>query len=343
MPMLAVMPTATPSRTDERPGRIRADDPDRELVPAEAREHAVAPEGRRQPCPDLGQQLVTHVVAQAVVDLLEAIEVEQEQGVEATRFSVASGARGVQVGVDAGVERTSVRQPGQVVGGRLPPELPLGAAPPLVHLRSHRLRLGLGEFREMPEHHDCGHLDGDRQGVQGDHQHHVRTGKPAADGVVGVDSPTHGEHPVGCEQPQREVMHHDRTDREQQRAPALVERDQRDRRQDEQVGVYLAAGQFHPGERGADQSQTGQLGLDQRAAGEACGQTQCGDRSGEQHSLHPRHRAEEADQDQRGDAQPQHAGDDPVPGAPRTLGDPRAARHPLQVRHTPLSAGVRSS
>jgi len=51
-----------------------------ELVAAEAGEQVAATQGRSQALPDHGQQLVSGVVAQAVVDLLEPVEIEQQQG-----------------------------------------------------------------------------------------------------------------------------------------------------------------------------------------------------------------------------------------------------------------------
>ena len=50
-----------------------------ELVAAEPRERVAAPERAAQPLGDVAQQPVAVVVAERVVDLLEAVEVDQQQ------------------------------------------------------------------------------------------------------------------------------------------------------------------------------------------------------------------------------------------------------------------------
>ena len=94
MPMLASTRTVTPSTvnggasargraaaTVSAPLGVDVVQEDGELVAAEAGEQVVA-RGRRQPGEPLGhvaEQVVAGVVAQAVVDLLEPVEVEQQQ------------------------------------------------------------------------------------------------------------------------------------------------------------------------------------------------------------------------------------------------------------------------
>ena len=94
-------------RRDERPGfREHRPDPfhepvrigfvargayeDDELVAAEARDHVLAPHDAPQPGCDLDQDLVAHVVAERVVDVLEIVEVDERQD---RRFTL--GARSV--------------------------------------------------------------------------------------------------------------------------------------------------------------------------------------------------------------------------------------------------------
>ena len=67
-------------------------------------------EQRREALGELGQQLVAALVAEAVVDDLEAVEVEHEHGDGA---AVAGGER--ERVVDAVDEQRAVRQPGQRV------------------------------------------------------------------------------------------------------------------------------------------------------------------------------------------------------------------------------------
>ena len=59
---------------------VGADQHDAELVAAEPEHHVVAPRGPRQSRSDLPQQLVAGGVAEGVVDLLEVVEVDEEEG-----------------------------------------------------------------------------------------------------------------------------------------------------------------------------------------------------------------------------------------------------------------------
>lgn len=63
-----------------RAGAVVAGQQDRELVAAQPRDRVPLPEPSPQPLRDLLQQQVAGVVAEGVIDLFEAVEVEQEQG-----------------------------------------------------------------------------------------------------------------------------------------------------------------------------------------------------------------------------------------------------------------------
>ena len=81
---------------------------DDELVAAEPGDAVAFPHDPRQPRADLLKQQVTVVVAERVVDLLEAVEVEQQQR------DPAAGAVGAPDGREgAPAQQLAVRQPGQ--------------------------------------------------------------------------------------------------------------------------------------------------------------------------------------------------------------------------------------
>ena len=124
MPMLALTKTGwSPSTTGatsasssrcatsiapRSPGQPLAEH--RELVAAHARERVARREQRREALGELGQQLVAAIVAEAVVDDLEAVEAEPEHRDGA---AVAGGER--ERVVDAVDEQRAVRQRGQRV------------------------------------------------------------------------------------------------------------------------------------------------------------------------------------------------------------------------------------
>ena len=87
---------------------------DRELVAAEARERVVVAQELLQARADLAQHLVAGVVAERVVELLEAVEVDQQQ----RQLAVALG-RGRDRGVQRVDEVAAVAEAGEVVGARL--------------------------------------------------------------------------------------------------------------------------------------------------------------------------------------------------------------------------------
>ncbi len=97
-----------------------------ELVAAEAGQHLSLAHGGGEASADAADEIVSDVVAEAVVHLLEAVEVEQHDG-----ESVVGASLGQRVAQQA-VERTAVGQARQVVGQRLStderegPDLPEG-------------------------------------------------------------------------------------------------------------------------------------------------------------------------------------------------------------------------
>ena len=74
-------------------GRARALQEDRELVPAQPYQHVVRAQAVPQALGDLDQQLVTGVVPERVVDLLEPVQVEQQQGLALRGLAPAGSAR----------------------------------------------------------------------------------------------------------------------------------------------------------------------------------------------------------------------------------------------------------
>ena len=93
----------------DRPVVVGIVEQDRELVAAQPGQQVTGVQLLGQAGPDLDQQPVPGVVAEAVVDLLEPVQVQHQQGT-----SLALGQR--QAGRDVGVERAPVGQPGQRVG-----------------------------------------------------------------------------------------------------------------------------------------------------------------------------------------------------------------------------------
>ena len=124
MPMLASMCTRIPPTANERSSAARSRRPvalrrrlvagvehDRELVAAEPRQRVARPQRLLQARADLAQHLVAGVMAERVVELLEAVEVDQQQ-------------RDLAVGVldrlaEPVQQVAAVAEPGQVVGDGL--------------------------------------------------------------------------------------------------------------------------------------------------------------------------------------------------------------------------------
>src|SRR5205807_7576479 len=88
-----------------------------ELVAAESREGVAGPAGVLEALRDLLEELIAGVVAERVVDLLEAVEVDQQHGERVRR---ALGPR--ERLVEPVAEERAVREPGQPVVEGLPRE-----------------------------------------------------------------------------------------------------------------------------------------------------------------------------------------------------------------------------
>jgi hypothetical protein len=167
-----------------------------ELVAAEAGHQVVLAHGPAEPVGHVDQQQVARLVPERVVDQLELVEVEEDQGdLAAVAAAVA------QVAVERAHEQPAVGQAGQGVVGRLVLERRLPGAP-------------LGDVLERPDEaglaaagphrHDAGE-DVAQLAVAADQaQGHLgpRTGEHAAqrgDGVLDV-VPVQERQPLGAEQ-----------------------------------------------------------------------------------------------------------------------------------------------
>ena len=95
----------------------------RELVAAEAGDGVRRADGRLEPARDRDQQPVSHVVAERVVDELEAVEVEEQHGGRGGRLGALGAADRL---VEAVEEQHAVGQPGQGVVHRVVLEALLG-------------------------------------------------------------------------------------------------------------------------------------------------------------------------------------------------------------------------
>ena len=80
----------------------------RELVASEARHGVDFSDRGDQPGADLGEQLVAELVSERVVDLLEAVQVDQQQA--HSRALATSGKQGLRQPV---VQQLAIWQPGQ--------------------------------------------------------------------------------------------------------------------------------------------------------------------------------------------------------------------------------------
>ena len=132
---------------DDRDHRLPIGDlgqQDRELVATEARDALRVAEDALQPRPDPLKQEVAVVVAERVVDVLEAVEVHQHHG---ARVAAAAGA--VQGRLHEAGEHRAVREAGQPVGERL---LLLLGGLPAEALRRHRH----DREERAPEEHEAG-------------------------------------------------------------------------------------------------------------------------------------------------------------------------------------------
>ena len=139
MPMLASIPTLTPSRSNgcssaavmrsrDTGAAVAAarDQQHRELVAAEPRDRVAGAHHGGEPVGQLDQQLVPEVVPERVVDLLELVQVQHQDD----RLRARARRRGQ--GLPGPVhEQGAVRQPGERVVHRL--LLDRAAVPPLHH------------------------------------------------------------------------------------------------------------------------------------------------------------------------------------------------------------------
>lgn len=86
----------------------------RELITAQPGQQVTGAKRPRQPFPDLDQQAVAGLVAQAVIDFLEAIQVKQQQRTAALAGAGYGGGGGQSLHTII-VECPPVKQPGQII------------------------------------------------------------------------------------------------------------------------------------------------------------------------------------------------------------------------------------
>ncbi len=108
---------------------------DGELVAAEPRQHVIGAHGGFQPLRHLAQQRIAGAVAEGIVDVLEAVEVEHQD-----RERQAADAELAVHLVEPGQKEGAVRQPGQDVGLGELEHAPVGQRqPPRVAARQHEI------------------------------------------------------------------------------------------------------------------------------------------------------------------------------------------------------------
>ena len=126
MPMLAPIDSCSPPSVNggrsalDQPGAdvdgiAVALDQDGEFVAAEPGDGVAGPDRAAQPLGHPDHQLVTDRMAEGVVDRLEVVEVDEQQGQRPQAAPVLLQGVGDPIG-----EQRPVRQPGQLVGERLP-------------------------------------------------------------------------------------------------------------------------------------------------------------------------------------------------------------------------------
>ena len=96
------------------PGGIGARQEDAELVAADPGDRPRAAQGITEPRPDPLEEEVAVVMTERVVDLLEAVEVDQQQREGDARFTAF-----VEISLQLGLELSTVEQAGQCVVRRL--------------------------------------------------------------------------------------------------------------------------------------------------------------------------------------------------------------------------------
>ncbi len=120
---------------------------DGEFVSAQARHQIAVADSPQQARADVDQHLVADRVAVDVVDLLEAVEVEQQD-----RMGLGRGGNLAERGFQAVVELPSVRQAGQRIMQRQGHHLPLGGNPE--HILSLMLSRAPPSVEEDPPDHE---------------------------------------------------------------------------------------------------------------------------------------------------------------------------------------------
>ena len=156
--------------------RVQVGQADRELVAAQPRDRVGPAQRGAQPLGDLAQQQVAGVVAERVVDVLEAVEVEQQQA-DVGPVAVGGGQRLLEpVG-----QQGAVGQPGQAVVQRLVAHLLLG--PPALDDRGRDVGDGQQEvdvgLAERPAYRGEGREHAVRAGVALDRHADARRARPA--------------------------------------------------------------------------------------------------------------------------------------------------------------------
>jgi len=91
-------------------GRVGVGQQDRELVATSTRQQVTGAQLGGEAGADLAQELVAHVVAEGIVDLFEAVQVNDQQGDGAVLAPPCQG------GLQPPVEQAAVAQAGEVVG-----------------------------------------------------------------------------------------------------------------------------------------------------------------------------------------------------------------------------------
>ena len=175
---------------------------DGELVTAEATDGVHVAQGRPEPRPHLAQQLVAVGVAEAVVDLLEAVEVDQQQGDLGPR-PVGRGERLRE----AVPEQHPVGQPGQRVVRR-PVAVAVGGGPESLGLPAHarRRRRDQAEEDQVEDGQADAQRDGHGADVVADRGGHRRVRQVQLDDAVRLRDAVVLQGHVDLEQQVRAVL-----------------------------------------------------------------------------------------------------------------------------------------
>jgi hypothetical protein len=96
---------------------VRVHEHQRELIAAEPNEDVVAPQRTLEPAAEQPEQIITDRVAEGVVDLFEAVEVDEQQGNRAGSGVIACVL--VRERIEHFKQRAAIAQVGELVGDRL--------------------------------------------------------------------------------------------------------------------------------------------------------------------------------------------------------------------------------